>query len=308
MTASGLKRSALAAFIILCGSDVLRAQHGPGVAGIVLEIRGTVLMRVPAARTSVTLRPRRDVGRAVYIGERFRCMKGARLRLRLAGEVKVLNGLSPWFTVEQGGGEPTRYKEVMNGYVTGGGRSRGDSPVFSPADGGAAVPATFAIRWNPRPRARKLALAIADDLGRELWRQDSVEGASGRLESEGARSALSQYRETGGAGTLTLSWLGGDGGKYSVRFNLLSPEEERKLGADLALWDTEADPLMRHLGRAHVYAVNGMLPQAADEYEAALGTAPEGRDLLLRTIRAQRETGNKARADELKSRLGAPKR
>jgi hypothetical protein len=46
-----------------------------------------------------------------------------------------------------------------------------------------------------------------------------------------------------------------------------------------------------------------MFAQAADEYEAALLAAPEGRDLLISTILSHRRTGNVARVAELTTRL-----
>ncbi len=269
------------------------------------ELQGTVLMRAAGAKEETTLHAGRDRGRAVYPGESFRCQKGAVLRLRLGGESKVINGPSPWFKVASDADEADRYRQAYKEYVRTGGRPRGDRPpVFSPAINGAVTPASFVIRWNPRPRARRVTLTIRDSQDEALWRQEAVDNRASALVSEDARRALARYRDQGGNEELKLIWQDDSGGNgYTTPFTLLSAKEEATANAELAVWEVESDPLMRHLGRAFVYRINWMFPQAADEYEAALKVAPESRDLLQRTILAQRDTGNHVRADELQSHL-----
>ncbi len=300
-----LRRETLAAVAVLLCTCQVRAQQRGEVVGIVQELQGTVLMRAAGAKEQTTLNVGRDRGRAVYPGESFRCQKGAMLRLHLGGQSKVINGPSPWFKVASDADEADRYRQAYKEYVRIGGRPRGDRPpVFSPANNGAVMPASFVIRWNPRPRARRVTLTIRDSQDEEVWRQEAVDNRANSLVSEAARRALARHRDLGGDETLKLIWQddsGGDG--YTTVFSLLSTKDEETVGAELAGWEAESDPLMRHLGRAFVYRVNWMFPQAADEYEAALKVAPASRDLLQRTILAQRDTGNHVRVDELQSRL-----
>ena len=144
-----------------------------------------------------------------------------------------------------------------------------------------------------------------------LWRQEDVDGASGSLTDDGAwqllnggaRRVLARYRDETGRGPLTLQLDDSCGGEHRVSFLLLSVKSEQSLERDLSSWGKEAGTLLHHLGRASVYSRYGVFPQAAEEYESALRAAPDSRHLLIRTIKAHRQTGNFLRARELEKRL-----
>jgi hypothetical protein len=271
--------------------------------GVVKEITGTVFIRSSGVEQK-KLDSKRDRGRALYSGERVRCEKGAVLRLWLGGQTKVINGPSPWYTIQAEETASNRHKTVLNEYVRMGGRRRNlFSPIFSPANNSMASPTLFVIRWNPMAQIKKVVLIIKEEKdGKVLW-QEPVDPLAGSLASESARDALSRYRAEKGEGLLFLVWRDGDTDEYKAAFKLLSVHDEQNMNKELAQWDSETDSLIRSLGRAAVYYTNGMLSQAADEYEAALGANPESYDLLLRTILALRETGNSVREEELKKRL-----
>jgi hypothetical protein len=167
------------------------------------------------------------------------------------------------------------------------------------------MPEQFIIRWNQGPAIRTIALIIQEPGGREIWRQDVVDGARGSLASEASRQALTKYRAENGEGPLLLRLVDSDGNNTQVTFSLLSVSREQSLRQDLALWDRETARLMSHLGRASVFAGASMFAPAAEEYDSALVAAPESRDLLVRTILAYRRTGNVGRVEELTKRLPA---
>jgi len=144
-----------------------------------------------------------------------------------------------------------------------------------------------------------------------LWRHEDADGASGFLTDDGAwrvfggsaAQVLARYRDETGRGPLTLQMDDSCGGENRVSFLLLSVKSEQALERDLSSWGREAGTLLQHLGRASVYSRYGVFPLAADEYESALRAAPDSRHLLIRTIKAHRQTGNFLRARELEKRL-----
>lgn len=307
---SGLHaRSALAAAAALslfAAASEARAQPGREVAGLVSEVKGDALIRTRGGAES-RLDARRDRARVVYEGEKFRCpRKGCVLKLKLGREVKVIRGPSPWFTVEGAGSESEAYRKAMADVVRKGGRSRGvRRPVYSPAayGNGAAAASAFTVRWTPTRRGSKVSLKLSGARGEELWRRDGVDGDAGSLASPELRRALARYRDESEDVELVLDWRDDSGMMQQLKFDLLSARREGELDAALASWGAEPDALVRHLGRASVYNSYRLLPQAAEEYEAALALAPEGRDLLRRTVTAQLSTGNVPRAEALERRL-----
>jgi len=297
---------AAAAFLFAASASAsgARAQPGRDVAGMLVEIKGDALIRTRDGAES-RLDARRDRVRVVYEGEKFRCpRKGCVLKLKLGREVKVIRGPSPWFTIESA--ESEAYRKAMADVVRKGGRSRGVlRPVYSPAayGNGAAASSTFTVRWTPAGRGSKVWLKLSGARGEELWRRDALDGDAGSLSSPELRRALALYRDESEDVELVLDWRDDTGLTQQSKFELLSARREGELDAALASWGAEPDALMRHLGRASVYNSFKLLPQAAEEYEAALALAPESRDLLRRTVTAQFSTGNVLRAEELERRL-----
>ena len=173
------------------------------------------------------------------------------------------------------------------------------------------VPEQFSIRWVPSAAGCTLSLTMRDVGGKLLWQSEDVDGASGSLRDDaawwllngGVRQVLVSYRAEKGRGPLTLQVDDSCGGEYRVSFLLLSVKSEQSLERDLSSWGKGAGTLLHHLGRASVYSRYGVFPQAADEYESALRAAPDSRHLLIRTIKAHRQTGNFLRARELEKRL-----
>jgi hypothetical protein len=201
---------------------------------------------------------------------------------------------------------------MLDDYGRVGGLDRGgQSKILSPSENSTVVPGQFSIRWVPSAVGCTLSLTIRDVGGNLLWRREDVDGASGSLRDDGAvrvfdkgpGPALVSYRAETGRGPLTLQIDDSCGGENRVSFLLLSVKSEQSLERDLSSWGKEAGTLLQHLGRASVYSRYGVFQQAADEYESALRAAPESRHLLVRTIKAHRQTGNFLRARELEKRL-----
>jgi hypothetical protein len=281
-------------------------------AGIVEEIRGAVFWRPNLGAREERLDPRADAARRLYPGEQVRCARGGSLRLLLGLRRRTVHP-SAWFTIPRA--TPSRSnpaRRMLDDYGRVGGLDRGNqSKILSPSENSMAVPGQFSIRWVPSAVGCTLSLTIRDVGGNLLWRREDVDGASGSLRDDGAvrvfdkgpGPALVSYRAETGRGPLTLQIDDSCGGENRVSFLLLSVKSEQSLERELSSWGGEAGTLLQHLGRASVYSRYGVFSQAADEYESALRAAPDSRHLLIRTIKAHRQTGNFLRARELEKRL-----
>ena len=272
---------------------------------IVERISSTVLLRQKGKQ--ISLNPKSDIARVLYIGDSVHCEKGARLSLSIGGRTTELDENSGWFTIARRvSSQSDPHEKALAAYGRTGGRDRGfvsNSTVYSPADESAVMPELFVIRWTPLKRRCVASFVIQTPDGQELWRQDKVNGAPGSLESGIARQALMTYRTKVDEGTLLLRLKDSCGNEDHLTFTLVSVADEKSLKEELAFWDHEPEKLIAHIGRASVFSRYRMFPQAAEEYEAALAAAPKSHDLLLRTISAHRRTGNRARAERLERRL-----
>lgn len=288
-------------FTLFLPSEVTAQEGG---AGLIEKISGAVFWKQKAADKGERLDPRSDAARRLYPGEQVRCGRRSKLIIRLGRRRKPVP-CGDWFTIPPlASSQSEPFKRLIREYGKVGGVERGESSqVFAPSDHSAVTPKSFVIRWVPGAAACTLSLTIKYVGNQLVWRQDNVKSSSGSLQSASARQHLTRYRNLAGLGPLTLTLDDSCRGETQVTFLLLSVTNERLLEQDLAFWNKEPELLVRHLARASAFSSYRMYPHAADEYEAALKAAPGSRDLLTRTIRAHRRTGNFNRAEELEKRL-----
>ena len=241
-------------------------------------------------------------------------MRGGKLRIRFDGKAVKIRPLMGWVTVSETDLSKRReesrkanlYQKLIKGVAYNGGGDRAEpEPVYSPSKNSLVMPDTFFMAWNPHAVTRDLTVIIRDSAGRVVWKKESINGATGFLASGEAQQNLKKYRAKFGQGPLSLTMVKSYGDKITVDFSLLSVQGEQSLKQDLDFWGLGAGRLIRHMGRASLFADYEMYPQAAEEYEAALKLAPESLDLLKRTIQAHCDTGNFARIEQLKRRLPA---
>jgi hypothetical protein len=303
MKPSALILAACAGAVIALAAPSQAAAQAGG-AGIVEEIRGAVFWRPNPGGRAERLDPRADAARRLYPGEQVRCARGASLRLSLGRRRRTLRPPA-WFTIPPAAASPSDPgRRMLDDYGRVGGLDRANpSKVFSPSDHSVAVPGQFIIRWVPSAAGCTLSLTIRDAGGRLLWRREDVDAAAGSLADDDARRELVSYRERAGSGPLTLQADDACEGESIVSFLLLSVKSEQSLQRALSSWGEEAGTLLRHLGRASVYSHHGVFPQATEEYESALKAAPNSRHLLIRAVKAHRQTGNFRRAWELEKLL-----
>ncbi|MCU1267891.1 MAG: hypothetical protein JWM21_4209 [Acidobacteria bacterium] len=294
--------------LVLAGLGSAAGQSGS--TALVEKVSGGAFIRHDAGAKPIKLDPNTDVARRLYPGEQVRCEPGGFLRLRVAGRLRDINGPSSWFTIPRAGfGQTDPLQKVLEEYGRRGGRDRGGKVpaviVFSPSDGSTISPDTFSISWVPFTKECETSFVIQDTNADPIWRVVHLKGRLGFLVTDAARQALRKSRSKSDGGSLTLILTDSCGNETKLGFSVLAIADEKLLRRELARWQREAGSLTRRLGRAEVFTRYGMFPQAAAEYEAALAQAPESRELLIRTIVAQRVVGNYPRARELTDRLPA---
>jgi hypothetical protein len=294
-----LKVSASAILILISFGQVFSQSR---VAGIVQEIQGATYWKKDNRANEVRLDPRHDLARILHVGEQVRSDRDGYLRLLLCGGEKTLRGRSAWFPISATQECPNR--KALEEYGRLGGRDRGSpSQVFSPADHSATTPRLFVMRWIPAMAKCTVSLAIKDIEGKSIWEEEEIDGNLGAWNSSKAKEVLTRYRANGEESPLLLRLTDSCANQIDITFSLLSTQSEATLQAELAQWDKNPSTLMLHLGRASVFESYRIFSEAAEEYEAALKVAPESRDLLIRTILAQRSTGNFNREEQLRKRL-----
>jgi hypothetical protein len=236
----------------------------------------------------------------LFAEERLKCDEGATLTIQLYGKTDTIKCPSGWFPIPSMPQMPALTKQALEDSWRIGGREMGEEAgVFSPADLSKIRVSNFEIRWVSGVAMRSFILVSLEKKATEIWKETVPNDAKGRFVSPGLTEALLKYRRESPDGTLVLKWEDNSNQTGTVRFSLLSDEEEKQLQENLAYWDREPDGIMKYLGRASVFLRLRMFPQAADEYEAALKRAPKSHDLIRRTADAHRRTGNFVRHEEL---------
>lgn len=305
--------AALTASAFLVLSFPFRVQsQGKLILGYIEEVRGSAYLK--QGENKQKLNPRNDLRRKLYPGDVVGTDPGGYLRLKLCNrggadcQAKEITS-SAEFRIEVGAPARTeielKREKAVQGYGAVGGRPQGVlSPFFSPAPDGAVRASTLVLRWVPSRELGWFSVTILDLNHQRLWGKKIANGAAGRLDCVELKQILAKYRDEHDKRSLILEVEDKNRIGSQSRFSLLSVQKEKALDQELADWDQEADVFMRHLGRAQTFFARDMFTEVAEEFEAALSETPYSQDLLARTIQAHRDTGNTAREESLKRRLG----
>jgi hypothetical protein len=282
------------------------------VAGRIMSVHcDGRLLRKGAHDESKLLYPR-DIALGLTAGDAVRCNGPGYLEVLVSEGTRRIPPPQTPFTIKPLPADP-KYPEdqVIAESLTGygvSGASRGitaDSRILWPAENSAVVPEHFVIRWAPVPQ--KIVLSIlseAKDV--TLWGPTEMDGEGGSFKSDAVSSALAAYKtKPGSAGLVLTLTLANSGDWEEVHFSLLNGREERELNAQLDFWRKHTDGLALRLGRGYSFSRRKLFAEAADEYDAALNSAPESRYLLEDAINANRLAGRPLRVKELQTRLAS---
>jgi len=290
----------------------LRAQSSTSPVAFIEKIGGDVTLITRSDQ--LKLRPGIDDGRILYSDETLVCGTAGHALLRTSADLHqahdVCKGAKMW--PPQPGPKTSapiatnRLVKALESYgVRGGGdRAIGDSAIYSPPKlGGAILPQSLVVRWLTRPPLGIFTAILFDPNGKELARAAAVDGASGILDSQQLRDALTAYQNAhDSAEEMMLVFRFESEPEQFVRFHVLTAAQRQELENALGSLDS-AEGLFYRIERAAVYTSFHMYDLVAAEYEAALVEAPESRDLLSAAFNANLRTGNKRRAHELSDKL-----
>jgi hypothetical protein len=293
----------VAALIAFSCTKAKAQEKSPQVAAnYVYNIHGSVKLLQKGAIKPVVLDAKKDQYRPIAPGDKVMADAGGAATLELYGKSVPIKGPSSWYPV------PNIPTTALSAKVAAlrtstriGGRARGDG-LLSPWPLGAVRAGSLVVRWISARSAGNGSFEVSDTNGGSVWFDQHVSMASGKIDSPAFRTALTHYREAPRTPMLRMVLTPEIGQTVQVDFHVLSVDEEKKLASDLAEWDKEAG-LLRTIGRADVLARQGMMYEAAQEFEDALAKAPQSRALIQETLDAEDVVGNIPRVRALRELL-----
>jgi hypothetical protein len=288
-------------FVLVCLAGPIISSADQERSGVILSLQGRADLIVAVGGASQKLDPRTDLLRVLFAGETLRLDPGATADLLIGDQKKTIAGPCEFTVPTIATAETSKEMQAIDELSQLGGRKRASkTAIYSPAAESVVWAENLVFRWIPQKGTGFISLVIEDENGTTLWRKDAVPDSDGILDSDEARKVLAKLQ---GEVSLNMITLGGD--RIEVPFGLLSAERKGALDHDLDLWGQQENPILKHIGRACVYAKYEMFNQVADEYEKALESAPQSRTLLDAAISAHHRIGNALRETELRRRLPA---
>lgn len=289
-----------------------QGQTGEPVAGRILSVECPAQLVRNGTRSGVTLSSPRDIALGLSAGDQVECTGPGHLDVLIASGTKRIGPSPKPFPIPPLPADPKLPKDeeianALTGYGISG-ATRGfaaDSRILWPSENSVVVPEHFSIRWTPL--AQKIELAIfSESKDVTLWGPAEVDGSVGSLQSEAMANALAAYRAKPGSQGLVLTLTPANSSNWEeAHFSLLRGKQEQELKSHLAYWQSNTEGVALHLGRGYTYLREKLFAEAADEYDAALSSAPESLYLLQKDIEASRLAGRMSRVVELQSRLAA---
>ncbi len=301
--------AALVAAVVAASAPDSHAQSMQAVDARIVSIQCDAKLEKSGKGTEVPLQSPRDIGMGLTAGDKVRCAGAGSMDVFLPEGTKKITAGQGALTVEAVPANPP-FPEIAHALEKYGipGATRGmavDSRIQWPADNSVVVPEHFVIRWAPTPQ--KIVLSImTESKDAKLWGPTEVDGKTGLLKSDAVSSALASYKAKPGSSALLLTLtLAKSADWEEVHFSLLGGRQQQELDTQLDFWAKHSDGLPARLGRGYAYTQRKLFAEAADEYDAALGTAPGSLYLLEDAIQANRLAGRASRVKELQARLAS---
>lgn len=238
-------------------------------------------------------------GEGLYAGQWVSCAKGCRGLIISQCRLNVpVTSVPTWRRIIAINCFPTS--------GTRGGREKGEGvSIISPKDSERLRPNAFSLRWKPFPAATKLELSLRIYLGEKIWSQKAIDGSKGSYESPSLKTALRKAQETNHL-VLLLTLDDGKTQMQSVKFYLVSIEDQSKLESQLGGLKNETSGILRAAGRGAVFGDYQLYAEANKEFEKALAIAEKQKvetgtlaELTALTIQASYMAYNDDRVKEL---------
>lgn len=281
------------------------ASSDHDVAGIIEQIHCRAELMQRSGHNPIRLDAKRDIGRSLFPGESVRCTSPGTMQLLVFGRVVKINQPEipypiPYVRPSHLNDEEQMRQSALEDYSRRGGRERSGEEF----EGDSVAPQFFYIVL-PVNQAGSLLVSMQNNEGAEIW-HGNVSSSSGLLDSATARDAVSRYQQSGG-GPLTVL-ISQNGKPQQLKYFVLSRDAGKQLEAALTIWDSEPSTLMRHIGRASVFSQALLFEAAGQEYEDALGEAPESENLRQAAVEEYMHAGDDYRANRLAARATPPPR
>lgn len=280
-------------------------ENRQGIA-IILSLSGPVFLTAAGANLPRKLDDRKDIGRLLFRGERLSSERGGIATIRAGAGKITVNAHSPYQVPDRWShGTPEAEEELkaLEKFGCAGGARGGSTVVWSPPDDGAVRISTAAVNWTPHKG--QLAFTLLDKSGTAIWSARGIDAMLGKLsspEEAGLKQTLAT-RQIENPVRIELT-IHSEGQEMKNSFWILSKNAEKALDAHLIQADQdETENLLRFVARGEILSEFRVYADAAAEFEKALAIAPDSIAILRVTIAAQRETGNIARSEELRTRL-----
>jgi hypothetical protein len=164
--------------------------------------------------------------------------------------------------------------------------------IYSPANDSAVWPDDLKLEWCSRQKEGSIDISITDEASKRLWHENlPAQAGYQSLDSNPARLVL-RSRQGKGLDLKLIYREQSTERVATVGFTVLLSGQKKALDADLAVFDAEPSPLLKHVYRAHVFAKYHLFNQVVTEYQEAFTIAPLDPTLLDAAISATHRTGD----------------
>jgi hypothetical protein len=220
---------------------------------------------------------------------------------------KKITSSQKWVTIPPIPHDP-QYSQIVGALGKLGipGATRGlaaSSLILWPSEYSVVMPENFAIRWTPI--AQKVRLSILSEAkDATLWGPAEVDGNTGFYKSSEVSAILAAYKNKSDSSGLVVIFSPANATDWEEsHFSLLNGRTEQELNDQLEFWKKNTNGVALHLGLGYSFSRYKLFAESADEYDAALKSAPSSRYLLEDAMQANRLAGRTDRVKEMQAHL-----
>lgn len=243
----------------------------------VVSIKGKAFVKMAKA-ADAEAKPLR-AGDRLSIGQKVKCEKGCQeVKISVCRYYTKLILNSPtWVPIRA-----MNCKASFSG-VRGGAPKGEGTTIISPRESELIRPEDFSLKLASDRPLTKISLLLKVNLGEELWKQKDIDLSKGVFDSGPLVSKLKEAQEAGRLSFVIILDEGNGAKPASVRFNLISTEEQQKLNGALEEVEDETDAVLRNIARAQAFMDHELYTDAVREVEQALASL-QSQDASKKTL------------------------
>lgn len=232
----------------------------------VISIKGKALVKMAKA-ADAEAKPLRE-GDKLSIGQAVKCEKGCQeVRISVCRYYTKLILNSPdWVNIRG-----INCKASFSGVRAGAPKGEGTA-IVSPRESEVIRPEAFSLRWASDQPLTKISLLLKVNLGEELWKQKDIDLSKGIFDSGPLVIKLKEAQRAGRLSFVIILDEGNSAKLASVRFNLISLDDQQKLNRDLEEVENETDAVLRGIARGQAFMDYDLFTESVQEFEQALAS------------------------------------